>query len=189
MPLPYEFELDDSRLSLLEKIKPGDACVEIGVFKGDFSECIIKMDPSKLHLIDPWDSIMDVPARWHATSQEEMNSIKQEVVDKFSSNPKVSIIEKYSVDALDDFADESLDWVYLDANHSYSFVVQDLSNWWEKIKPGGFICGNAYQDDNFHVEVLDFGVIEAVGSFTEDSFDSIEDFEVFSTQFLINKSI
>ena len=29
MPLPYEFELDDSRLSLLEKIKPGDVCAEI----------------------------------------------------------------------------------------------------------------------------------------------------------------
>ena len=37
-PLPYEFELDDSRLSLLEKIKPGDKCAEIGVFKGGFAE-------------------------------------------------------------------------------------------------------------------------------------------------------
>jgi len=187
MPLPYEFELDDSRLSLLEKIKPGDVCAEIGVFRGDFSEFMLKMDPSKLYLVDPWVSIMDIPARWHAIDQGELDLIKQNVVNKFSSDNRVEIIEKYSIDALDDFEDGSFDWIYLDANHSYSFIQQDLKNWWTKLKTGGTICGNAYQDDNAQIRLLDFGVIPAVDSFLEDFFDEIENFEIIGYQFVLTK--
>ena len=187
MPLPYEFELDDSRLSLLEKIKPGDACAEIGVLKGDFSEFMLKMDPSKLYLVDPWVSIMDIPARWHAIDQGELDLIKQDVADKFSSDNRVEIIQKYSIDALGDFEDDSLDWIYLDANHSYSFIQQDLENWWPKLKSGGTMCGNAYQDDDAQVRLLDFGVIPAVDSFLEDFFDEIGNFEVLGYQFVFTK--
>lgn len=187
MPLPYEFELDDSRLSLLEKIKPGDVCAEIGVFRGDFSEFMLKMDPSKLYLVDPWVSIMDIPARWHAIDQGELDLIKQNVVNKFSSDNRVEIIEKYSIDALDDFEDSSFDWIYLDANHSYSFIQQDLENWWTKLKTGGTMCGNAYQDDDAQIRLLDFGVIPAVDSFLEDFFDEIENFEIIEYQFVLTK--
>jgi len=187
LPIPYEFELDDSRLSLLEKIKPGDKCVEIGVFKGDFAEFILKMEPSELHLIDPWVSIMDVPARWHAIPQEDMDGIKQDVIDRFSADSRVNIINKYSIDALDDIEDGSLDWVYLDGNHSYSFAQQDLANWWLKLKDGGFLCGNAYQDDDAQIRLLDFGIIPAVDTFLEDYFDQIANFETFKYQYLLEK--
>lgn len=187
MPLPYEFELDDSRLSLLEKIKPGDVCAEIGVFRGDFSEFMLKMDPSKLYLVDPWVSMMDIPARWHAIDQGELDLIKQNVVNKFSSDNRVEIIEKYSIDALDDFEDGSFDWIYLDANHSYSFIQQDLENWWSKLKSNGTLCGNAYQDDDTQIRLLDFGVIPAVDSFLEDFFDEIANFEIIKYQFVLTK--
>ncbi len=186
-PLPYEFELDDSRLSLLEKIKPGDVCVEIGTFKGDFADFILKMEPSKLHLIDPWISIMDVPARWHAIPQDQMDEIKSQVYSRFASDARVQIIEKYSIDGLDDFDDDSIDWIYLDANHSYSFIEQDLTNWWDKLKPGGFLCGNAYQDDEAQIKLLDFGIIPAVDSFLEDLFEEIANFETFKYQFILTK--
>lgn len=186
-PIPYQFELDDSRLSLLEKIKPEYKCAEIGTFKGDFAEFILKMEPSTLHLIDPWVSIMDIPARWHAIPQSEMDEIKQSVNDRFSVDARVDIIEKYSTDALDDFEDNSLDWIYLDANHSYSFIQQDLENWWYKLKPGGYLCGNAYQDDDAQIRLLDFGIIPAVDSFLEGNFDEIANFETFKYQYLLTK--
>lgn len=187
LPLPYEFELDNSRLSLLEKIKPGYKCIEVGVFKGDFAEFILKMEPSELHLIDPWISIMDVPARWHAIPQSNMDEIKQSVIDRFSADSRVDIIDKYSIDALDNFDDNSLDWIYLDANHSYSFIQQDLENWWHKLKPGGCLCGNAYQDDDAQIRLLDFGIIPAVDIFLEDHFDEISNFETFKYQYILEK--
>ena len=186
-PISYYFELDDSRLFLLEKIKPGDKCAEIGVFKGDFSEFILKMEPSEFNLVDPWVSIMDIPARWHAIPQEDMNSIKQDVVDRFSADSRVNIISKYSIDALNDIEDDSLNWIYLDANHSYPFVRQDLQNWWLKLKAGGFLCGNAYQDGDMQLRSLDFGVIPAVDDFLEQNFDEVADFRTFKYQYLLEK--
>lgn len=186
-PLPYCFELDDSRLSILERVNPGDKCAEIGVFKGDFSEYMLKMEPSELYLVDPWVSIMDIPARWHAIPQNEIDQIKQEVKDRFASDQNVKIIEKYSVDAVNDFEDNYFNWIYLDANHSYDFVKQDLHNWWQKIKSGGSLCGNAYQDNDRQVQLLDFGVVPAVDDFLENHFEEIANFEVFQYQYILTK--
>ncbi len=116
-----------------------------------------------------------------------MDEIKFQVCSRFASDARVQIIEKYSIDGLDDFDDDSIDWIYLDANHSYSFIEQDLTNWWDKLKPGGFLCGNAYQDDEAQIRLLDFGVIPAVDSFLEDRFEEISNFETFKYQFILTK--
>ncbi len=187
LPLPYEFELDDSRLFLLEKIKPGYRCAEIGVFKGDFSEFILKMEPSELHLIDPWVSIIDIPARWHAIPQSDMDEIKRSVIDRFSTDSRVDVIQKHSIDALDNFDDNSLDWIYLDANHSFSFIQQDLETWWHKLKPGGYLCGNAYQDNDAQIRLLDFGIIPAIDAFLEHHFDEISNFQTLKYQYILEK--
>jgi hypothetical protein len=57
--------------------------------------------------------------------------------------------------ASDIFADESLDVVYIDANHAYDFVKQDIELWYPKVKKGGYIGGHDYialewyKDPNF----------------------------------------
>ena len=99
---------------------------EIGVLKGDYANLISLQSISKLFLIDPWISIPDIPHRWHAVSQEEMDSYRLEVHDKFSNNDLVEILEEYSFDAVNNFEDNFFDWIYLDANHSYNHVIQDL---------------------------------------------------------------
>ena len=49
------------------------------------------------------------------------------------------------MDALADFEDKSLDFVYIDANHEYSYVFEDITKWYKKIKKGGIISGYAYR--------------------------------------------
>lgn len=53
------------------------------------------------------------------------------------------------------FQDESLDFVYIDGNHKYSVVKDDIDYWLPKIKPDGLICGHDY-DPKYP------GVIQAV---------------------------
>lgn len=183
----YIFDKSFSRLSVLDKIKEGDVCAEIGVFKGDYSNLISLQPISKLYLVDPWVSIPDIPHRWHAAPQEKMDKYKTRVKNRFSDNGKVEIIEKFSVDAVTDFQNDYIDWLYLDANHSYDFVNEDLNNWWAKIKPNGFLCGNAYLDSPIARNVLDFGVIPAVDNFIENKFDEISHFEVLESQYIIEK--
>ncbi len=48
------------------------------------------------------------------------------------------------MDALDDFEDNSLDFVYIDANHSFKFVAQDIDGWSRKVRTGGVISGHDY---------------------------------------------
>jgi hypothetical protein len=49
------------------------------------------------------------------------------------------------------------------------------------------MCGNAYQDDEAQIRLLDFGVIPAVDSFLEDFFDEVGNFEVLGYQFIFTK--
>jgi hypothetical protein len=52
--------------------------------------------------------------------------------------------------------EESLDFIFIDANHGYEFVKEDSNAWWPKLKIGGLMCGDDYQNKPTH------GVIQAV---------------------------
>jgi predicted O-methyltransferase YrrM len=47
-----------------------------------------------------------------------------------------------SPEAAAQFADESLDWVFIDGAHDEASVRADMLGWWRKIKPGGALCGH-----------------------------------------------
>jgi len=183
----YQFYFGFGRQEVVNLISEGAVCAEVGVFKGDYANEMLKKSPSKLHLIDPWKSIKDFPARWHALPQADMDIIKASVFDRFSSHPVVEISEKFSADAVVDFEDAYFDFIYIDANHSYEYVKSDLNNWWPKLKSGGFICGNAYQNNAYQVEVLDFGVVRAVDEFTNINLSLIKDFRTQASQYIIEK--
>lgn len=42
------------------------------------------------------------------------------------------------------YPDESLDFVFIDADHSYEEVKRDIISWFPKIKPNGFLAGHDY---------------------------------------------
>ena len=171
----------------LDFIKPNSVCVEVGVWKGEFSEQILKKDVKSLYLIDPWVSIADFPERWHAVPQDEMDLIYNNVVSKFSEDTRVKIIKEFSAQAASSFEDNSVDWVYVDGNHSYEFVKEDLNVWWPKISEGGAICGDDYMEGKYQTDKLDFGVVKAVDEFVNLNVDSITNFQLFKDQFVIQK--
>ena len=57
------------------------------------------------------------------------------------------VIRKYSAEAAGQIEDESLDFVYIDANHSYENVLQDLTLWGRKVRPGRYIIGHDYREE------------------------------------------
>ena len=64
-----------------------------------------------------------------------------------------------SVEVLSSFEDEYLDLVYIDGDHSYNGVKNDLNISYKKVKTGGYICGHDYSPDIFD------GVVKAVDEF------------------------
>jgi predicted O-methyltransferase YrrM len=70
----------------------------------------------------------------------------------------VNPIRLPSVEASKLYADNSLDFVFIDANHSYEFVKDDINAWYPKVKKGGILAGHDYIK-------LWSGVIQAVDEF------------------------
>lgn len=124
-------------------------CAEIGVWKGDFSREILKIvHPKELHLIDPWKYLPEYKNRWYggavAESQEDMDKIYEKVKMEFDKDKRVKIHRGYSNSVAKQFKDDYFDWIYIDGNHSYEFVLADIKNFLPKIKKGGFILGDDY---------------------------------------------
>jgi hypothetical protein len=48
------------------------------------------------------------------------------------------------------FPDGSLDFVYLDGNHQYEGITQDLALWWPKVRAPGILAGHDWASDWIH---------------------------------------
>lgn len=139
----------DRRASVLRAIPAHAVCAEIGVWKGDFSARIRTLaQPRMLHLVDPWRFAAAYPQRWYggaaARDQNDMDRIHADVVRRFAGDPRVAIHRLESTAAARHLADIDFDWVYVDGDHSYDAVLDDLENWAPRIKPGGVLAGDDY---------------------------------------------
>lgn len=134
---------------------------EIGVDRGFFSEELCLTNPQlQLFSIDPWStSAFENPI----SSSQDMQPIYevhyQRALTRLSKY-NCKIIREGSLSALNDFEDESLDFVYIDANHNFVTVAEDIYRWQKKVKIGGIVSGHDYEhyppsQDNHVKHVVD----------------------------------
>jgi len=120
--------------------------VEVGVDRGLYSEFLMKTIPDlKLFGVDPWTREVFEEGNPYKAPVEYFTECYEETLKRmapFGKNYK--IIKKYSMDALSDFKDNSLDFVYIDANHDFINFAMDLQFWLRKVKPGGIMSGHDY---------------------------------------------
>jgi len=112
---------------------------EIGVRLGLFSEKLAA-GGQLVYAIDPWLDYEDYRESHTMKMEQFYKEAKQRL-----SGLTCKIIRKKSMEALEDFEDGSLDWVYIDGNHSLPYVVQDLFYWSKKERSGGIISGDDYR--------------------------------------------
>ena len=115
--------------------------VEIGVCYGQSSvfmgvEIINQKKNIKLNLVDSWDENFE--KGMYDSFMNTILPIKQEMGDK------LNIIRDLSVNASKRFNDNSLDAVFIDADHSYEAVKLDIQNWMPKVRKGGILAGHDY---------------------------------------------
>ncbi len=114
---------------------------EIGVDRGYFAADMCKANPGvKLFGIDPW---LDYPESGENYVQPYADECHAEAVARLAPY-RVELIQAASMDAVHQFADESLDYVYIDGNHAYTFVRDDIREWAKKVRPGGIVSGHDY---------------------------------------------
>jgi len=113
---------------------------EIGVMQGDFSQVLCKDYPElKLHCVDSWQEHPDNTVGDQKTMEVYYNRARRRL-HKYN----VKLVRDFSVKAAKAFADSSLDFIYLDADHSFPAVVADLAAWIPKVRKGGCIAGHDY---------------------------------------------
>jgi predicted O-methyltransferase YrrM len=114
--------------------------VEVGVCRGFFSEHILKHWPGHLYLVDLWE---EHEAYKDAKYDHAFNY--KDCIERLKPfEERITILRTASTRAALNFADDSLDFVYLDANHSYEAVRDDLSAWYPKVRRGGILAGDDY---------------------------------------------
>lgn len=128
--------------------------VELGVANGFYSETLMKANPKlTLYGIDPYRPLKSYRDYTHRETFEKM---KRDAHDKLDKYPTYHFIENLSQGALKDFADESIDFVYIDANHDFYNATVDIHTWSKKVRKGGIVSGHDYfkpRNEAAHVHV------------------------------------
>jgi predicted O-methyltransferase YrrM len=130
---------------------------EIGVAEGDYSEILCQKIPNlELLCVDPWGVYPDNP-RGHAPDRQIR--AKAHVTDRLK-NYKATLWQGYSMDAAREVPFGSLDFVYIDGNHSFDYALPDIVEWSKRVRSGGIVSG----DDYFQMRWG--GVVDAVNAYT-----------------------
>lgn len=134
--------------------------VEVGVFQGYFSEHLLQtLAPSSLHLIDTF-AVND-----HITHLFTSATHLAHILAKFGARSGVHVHQGLSWEALAALPDASLDFAYIDADHEYQAVCNDISAVLPKMRHNGIIQFNDYT--RFTHEGAPYGVMDAVNEFMQ----------------------
>jgi hypothetical protein len=123
--------------------------VEIGVDKGDFSKNVMdRSDMRKYYCIDTWQDDFGSdhkPDYFDKDGGVRFNQAK-DTLSKYIRDQKLMMIRKNSLNASKYFGPESIDFCYIDGDHSLGGIYTDLMAWTPKVKVGGIIAGHDYKD-------------------------------------------
>lgn len=116
---------------------------EIGVAAGAYSKAIMKTNPQleKMYGVDPY---LPYSGYKDYVKKSTFNQMEADAHKRLDQYPNYEFIRKTSLEAAKDVPDESLDAVYIDANHSEPYVSQDINTWAKKVKKGGIVAGHDY---------------------------------------------
>lgn len=136
---------------------------EIGVCTGYYSNVLCQTIPNlKLYGIDNWSESKGfnrIRNQGESSYEQTLNTL-----GPFIKSGQYIIIKKTSMEALGDFSDESLDFVFIDADHGYNFVKEDINGWSQKVREGGIVSGHDY-----YISKMDsVGVVQAVDEYVKE---------------------
>ena len=123
-----------TRYELVDIINSRDYKIgaELGVCQGQFSYYLLKhSNLDKLYSIDAWED--KIPHNYNISVSHLKHFGDRSIIIKGRTN-----------DVCDQFDDDSLDFLYIDAGHDYQSVRDDLVNWIPKVRSGGMVSGHDY---------------------------------------------
>lgn len=143
--------------------------VEVGVWAGKMSAQLLSNPDLALYMVDTW-CVPDKKSSFYRsgdftaqTSQEKFDALQRraEVVTEFARN-RATILKGESSKIAETFDDNIVDFVFIDADHSYEGCSGDIARWWPKVKRGGILSGHDYNTPHARTQGVDKAVDEFV---------------------------
>jgi hypothetical protein len=119
---------------------------EVGVWKGDFAKHILESNKfiKKYYMIDPWTKLAD----WNKPFNVEMkvfDEIYHEAINKTEfAAKKIKVLRGTTKEVVNKIPDDSLDFIYIDGDHTLRGITIDLIKLFPKVKNNGYIGGDDF---------------------------------------------
>lgn len=132
---------------------------EVGVAYGGFLHHNMSIWRGKrYYAIDPWKDYSDYNEFPYPVDQKMYDKWHDDLRQEYLNDPCVKVVRGTSLEVARNVNAESLDWVFIDGNHTYEYVRDDIKAWYPNVRQGGILSGHDY--------TIDFpGVIRAVNEF------------------------
>tara|TARA_A100001391_G_C5042072_1_gene271181 strand:- start:49 stop:1287 length:1239 start_codon:yes stop_codon:yes gene_type:complete len=145
--MPWDKPFIADREEFWKSLPANSVIAEIGVDEAGTAKDIILpvAKPKKLYLVDPWDLIAEEDRIW-INAKENRENVQQH----FSKNPNVEVVHNFSKEAASQFEDEYFDVVFSDWALTYSDTKLDIFHWLNKVKRGGYLCGDLFCLEDHH---------------------------------------
>jgi len=137
---------------------------EIGVYRGEFTEEFAEAG-LEMYAIDPWIGYVGAGRTEKIQNKQDVNYTHAK--DKLSKYKNCTLVRKSSMDALNNFKDGSLDFVYIDGDHRFRFIAEDIVEWYKKVRIGGVVSGHDYFNTPPKATNVICHVKEVVDAFTK----------------------
>jgi predicted O-methyltransferase YrrM len=144
---PGWFHHGEHILGLVEQYRP-KVCVELGTWLGASAIPVaraIRRWGGTLTCVDTWAGEVHQPAGSPRQTPWMLVSCARNFIEAGVS-AHVRLIPATTTEAAQWWT-EPIDYLYIDADHSYASVVADLAAWMPHVKPGGLIVGDDYGND------------------------------------------
>lgn len=138
---------------------PNPKIAEIGVEYGGFTDIYYK-ENYDIYLIDMWTS--EGNDYYFSNRPGQVENGYNQILNKYGDKKNVKIIKNKSVESSLLFNNETFDLIYIDADHSFESVKQDIISWLPKLKSNGIISGHDFDPDINDENYLKYGVEKAV---------------------------
>jgi hypothetical protein len=147
------FDMEKQYLDLLELTPKNGVFVELGAYKGKstsfiVTEIINRDKDINFYTIDTFEGDSGSNDNNEILAYKKVDVSK--MFEEFSKNTKhikehFNVIVGKSDESSNNFDDNSVDVIFIDAGHSYESVIKDIKSWLPKMKDGGVMSGHDYK--------------------------------------------
>jgi hypothetical protein len=119
---------------------------EVGVYRGAYAQHILDECSSveRYYMVDPWRHLED----WNKPANQSdqiFEDFYNEAMDRTEAHAGKRVVLRGRLqDVVDDIPDQSVDFAYIDGDHTLRGITIDLTRMMAKIAPGGWLAGDDF---------------------------------------------